>query len=568
MQLSLRTLLPLASSLVAALSVASLPAQSPWVVWSSQQPDGTHRILQVPEASGTGPPVVVLDGAEFLDLEVTNRTRANALRNDHSRRVVRDGSAFVELPAGGSLHAYRRAQGTVYGLLWVDASGEASPLVEHPALPGGADPFDDRIGVAADGLHVAVPLLDGRVQIVRLDGLNYPSTGAPWRWAGLPSSIETTSLCPLQTSLVCGTEDDRVWQIPYADGAVAIERTPPAVPNVRLKSEWAPSGDGSCAAFLYGPRDLYRIFRIGSTGPAIALSPPPAKYEEPGYLPETDFGPRLLLDDDGSELLFVDATIRDEAYALEIATGAITHVTGDHNFQPYIGVVILPFAIADSFVAGIGDPLMFDLYASNARAADVANWTRTNGNVVAPFAEGSLELRAIHASESAVVYADAKPTGSPIGALVEFGATGPRVLVDRTLGAPELGPGLNRRGDLRVESLDGTALLDTRSLFPFLFAPPGVDLSPTLLDEGVGGLRSRALLAAAGPLRAVVLHLEGGQPIGVPVPSTVRGLGRTKSGALLLDGAALELVSAHGTRVLDATAAPRRILSGRSVELP
>ena len=44
------------------------------------------------------------------------------------------------------------------------------------------------------------------------------------------------------------------------------------------------------------------------------MPPPPAKYEEPGYLPDTIGGPELMLDHAGTTLLYTDSTIRDEIY--------------------------------------------------------------------------------------------------------------------------------------------------------------------------------------------------------------------------------------------------------------
>ena len=59
-------------------------------------------------------------------------------------------------------------------------------------------------------------------------------------------------------------------------------------------------GDGTVVAFLYGPRNQWTLWLLGEIGGPVQLSPPPSKYEDPGYLPEGSGHPGLLLNDDGT----------------------------------------------------------------------------------------------------------------------------------------------------------------------------------------------------------------------------------------------------------------------------
>src|SRR5690606_16905476 len=133
------------------------------------------------------------------------------------------------------------------------------------------------------------------------------------------------------------------------------------------------------------PNHLFSMYLAGTAGPALRLPTPIADYEEPGYLPETPNGPRLLLNDDATRLLYVDGTVRDEIFVLD-TSGLLpsTHWSGDPNFVPYIGVIVLPVALGSSFVAGIGDPGRFDLHTASAGQPATTNLTRTAASPTAP----------------------------------------------------------------------------------------------------------------------------------------------------------------------------------------
>lgn len=546
-----------------ALCASTLSAQSQ-ITWTESTGAGRADLKTTADVVSGSSITTVLQNIRLIDLEITNRTRGRGLDGTISRRVVRDGLAFVELPGNGSLYAYERNGQSLFGFLHIDRQGNAVVIDERSALGSNQNPYDDRIGVAFDGLHAALPLLDGRVVLARLDGGVFGSTGTPSRFAGLPGSIETTSLCPLVDVLICGNENDRVFVIPYADGSTPIDRTPPASgSDIRLKSEFVMSKDGRRAVFLHGPRDFFTIYRLDQTGPALALQPPAAKYEEPGYLPETDFGPRLHLDDDGSHLFYVDSSIRDEAYTLDIATGATAHVTGDANFQPYIGVVVLPLAIADAFVTAIGDPAEFDLYATHAQFPQVFNMTTTNGNFTAPFDVGNLDFRALGMSRNGTLFFEAHPTLGGAGALTRLGVGGWTVLSFQTLDAPQLGSSFGASGDLWIETNAGHRCFDGTDLQLRLSIPSAIQSTLGVVRPAPGGGSLRVLLLDHNSTRYLALENNQGLAI-LPVASSMRHAAIQDSGSVVLAGTSLQRISAGRQRMIVQGTPSVRVLSGRS----
>ncbi|MBK8975297.1 MAG: hypothetical protein IPM29_05185 [Planctomycetes bacterium] len=551
------------------LALSCAAQGGPALTWAQGPTGASLDVLSVPAATPGATPSALLRNVTFVDLEITNRTLQRGLRSDVSRRVVRDGAAFVELPDGGSLHRYRRDGGQWHGFLWIARDGVARVVTElaGAGANGTDDPFADRIGVAFDGRHAALPLIAGGLLLARLDGGTYAGTGnALVRPAGLPANLEPTTLCPGRSVLICGTRDDRVWRIPYAAGAAPQDVTPAnATAGDRLKGELAPSFDGTRVVFLHGPQRAFTMYLLGETGPAIALPPTPAKYEEPGYLPETPNGPRLLLDDTGDQLFYIDATIRDEAHVLDLSSYATTWVTGDPNFQPYIGIIVLPIATASTFVAGIGDPARFDVYATAAGVPTVANLTQTAGNVTAPWAPGGLVPRAIATTRDGTLLLEAQPSAGGPGGLVRFTPAGPLPVAVGTLGAPELGSGFDGGGDLRVETATGTRLLAGLDATLLADAPVGVSLAGTVVAPG-GAFR--AALAGLGPARALLLMLPGGMVVGVGAGAAAHAVALTSDGSLLLAGTDLTAFGPGGAATLASGPLALRILSGRIASLP
>ncbi len=546
---------------------AAVPAPAQDLVWAEGASPLLRDVWRVAESDPTAPPSLVLAGVEFLPIEITNRTAQQDLADDVARRAVRQGLARVVLPDGGSLFRYRRANGTLWGLLCIDAAGVARVVLELAGLAGGTvDPFFDRIAIAPDGRHALAPLTDGRLAILRLDGADYPSTAAPARIVPLTLGIENFSH-------TCGSNvgwfvaaNDTVWRIALSDGASPVEVTPPVIAGARAKPEFAPAADGRSAAFLYGPRGAFGIWLVGEQGPSVQVPVAPADYEEPGYLPEIAGGPHLLLNADGSRLLCVDATIRDETFVTDVAgLLPITHWTGDHNFQPYIGVIILPLAIGSVFVAGIGDPNRFDLHAASAGIATTINLTQTSGNLAPPYQSGTLVPSAM------TTFRD----GSFLSALASTAGGAPHAFQFGPLGITPRGGALSsevRRGastdarvpaDLLVPSANGDVLLHGNDGSPLFTEIAGLRLSTSVL--GPNGAY-RTFFADAAGLRALVVEVPGIGIFGFPATGAVDAV-LSASGALALDGATeILLVTPNGTRAFATGAANRLVLSGQGVD--
>src|SRR5690606_7619687 len=173
------------------------------------------------------------------------------------------------------------------------------------------DPFEDRIGIARDGHHFAVPLIAGGLFIVRLDGSNYASTGLPHRLIAPLSIAEPTSVMVGDQVVWFQDELLQVFRCGLGDGAAVVNVSPPAQSNAILKDQMAMAGDGSRIVFLYGPQQQQRLFAADLNSPAIVLPPAASKYEDPGCLPEEAGSPALMLNEDGSRLFYVDSDVRD-----------------------------------------------------------------------------------------------------------------------------------------------------------------------------------------------------------------------------------------------------------------
>jgi hypothetical protein len=546
--------------LAAALVLSTATAQH--VTYAEGPPGGRLEVWTFAEADPAGTATRVIAGLELVTLEITNRTAQAAWRSDRSRLVVRDGVRFVELPGNGRLYRFRENGGQRWGFLWIRADGSPEILLATAGIGGTADPFGDRIGVAPDGRHALVPDAAGSsLWIVRLDGTTFPSTGTAWRRIFTSDTLEPFSPTPGANVAFWVTEDERLWRVDYADGAAPVDLTPPSSGgDLRMKDEVALAGDGRSVVFLYGPNHLFRLYRAGETGAATALPPPAADYEEPGYLPEFVGGPRMLLNDDGSRLLYVEGRMGDELFVLDIAGATPTlQVTSDVHFQPYISTVILPVAFGAAFLVGIGDPARLDLYAAATEGQSVANVTRTGGNTTAPYQQGLLDFAgASRTADGSALLVDAATAGGAFRALVRYGAAGLE-LVAHAPAATDLATGFGTPG-YRVRSPLGDVLLDA-SGSPRLAVPAGVSLS--LAVAAPGGVFS-VFHASAGSLRAAVLD-AGGALVTLGLDPALRELAVTATGAVVYDGHDLRF--ANGLGVVTVRAGHpgfRRVLSGHA----
>lgn len=549
---------PMRTLLATALLTTTIAAQS--ITWLEGPAPGQLALRAVPENAPDAAPVTLLSNLTALPIEITARTRQQELDASRSRRIDRDGLVRVELPGGGRLIAYRRGA-TDYGFVHIGPSGDATVVLEA----GGAfaNPFVDRIAVAADGRFALVAdAVLPQVSLVRLDGNVFASTNRPWRTIPTSSPVEEQAALVGSTHAFFATDDERLWRCALADGSTPQEITPPSIPGARLKSELAISGDGHFVACLYGVQPSFGIYLAHDTLATRRLPVPDAKYEEPGYLPEFVGGPRLLLDATGSRLLYVDATIRDEAYLMDTTGAAATvHVTGDANFQPYIGAVILPVFAQSVLLVAVGDPDRFDVYAAAAGVASVVNLTQTNGNTRAPFASGELipENVALTAGGQLLV---AEHVGTAPSRLrrIDF-ATGTSTVIADGFSALPAGASapMSLTPDLVLHGASGDLLVGMTAGTPRLRAPAGVDLA-----SAVHLARwSRVVTARVGSVSALVFHTDGGGLLALPAVNQAQRAILTPGGNLLIDSSALLHVSARlGVRTVQTTGALRFVLSG------
>lgn len=513
------------------LTVGTSPAQG---LTFAEGSDLAHLSIAVrDELQPTLPGTVLLQQVEPLPVELTQRTADNPLRFDRPRRIERNGLWRIELPDGGRLFRYRRSGGLLHGVLWVPADGRAVVPLE---LPGGGanglgDPFADRIGVAPDGRHAVLPALAGGFHILRLDGAAFPSTGAAVRFvASAPVVPESTAVGSTHAFVV--TTNGRLLRCPLADGGVPIDCTPPLGANDRLKTELALSGDGSTVAFVAGPQDRYSLYLLRSAGAASMLPPPPAKYEEPDYLPLGSGHPHLLLNHDATRLLYVDGTVRDELHLLDVS-GALPglQITADPIFQPYIGIHILPSFRGNVLLLAIGDAQRMDWYRTELTAAggSVVNLTGT-GSMQQPYPSGTIDpVLATTSRAGAVLTTEQGPAGTVQLRAVDPTSATSALLQTGLLGQPVAGASFGTAPDLLVPGA-GDRLYRGTTLVAA--TPPGV----LLTAPNHGPHFAATFVHLAGGFGIPSFYLPDGTILGANIEVGVRQLCMTRLGGCVVVG--------------------------------
>ncbi len=537
--------------------------QGPGVVFADGATPTSLTVRVLDETTPSTPAQVLLQDVEFLPIEFTNRLPNETTRRDRPRREHRNGLTRIELRNGAKVLHYRRGGGAFYGFLLITQGGRARVLHEAAGVGSGgvSQPFTDRIGVANDGRHAALVTLAGAIHVCRLDGATFASTGTPSRPLTLPPGtaiVEPLSPTVGANSVFFGTADDRYWRCALADGASPVEITPPVQPGARAKDVLAISGDGLRAVFLYGPRDQWRIYLVDDTRAPVALPPAPSKYEEPTYLPEEPLRVAMALNEDGSRLLYVDGVLRDELFELDVA-GVLppVHLTGDHNFQPYIGSGVLPTFFQSKTTMAIGDPDRMDWVASTPGTPLVQNLTQTNGNVAPPFASGAIAVRAVHALSGDRFLSTEVALGG--GFQVREVATAPaaHAIVATGLSAvPEAGFAPGATPPLRLSSANGDRLVDGATGAVLLQAPAGIALS-----RSVGRLGFQAFRASAGGVSAPVLFVPPTTLVVLSADAGLRSIALTDGDGLVVDTSTLLHVGPLGVVTLS-RAPVRVVLSG------
>ncbi|MDA7936309.1 hypothetical protein N9B90_00040 [bacterium] len=461
---------PLACALLLCTSLASQN------ITLAEGTPSSLTIVTLPESNPNAAATVVLQDIEFLPIEITGRTLGQELDVTKSRLVTSNGLHRVELPSGGRLFRYKRQASAYWGFLHVTGDGSAHVVLELPSListdPLEVDPFEDRIGISRNGDIFAVPSMTGGLYMVRLDGTNYASTGAPHRLVAPTTFVENSSLMVGDTAAWFQSDILEVFFCDFADNAIPVDVSPPQIFEAELDDEMAMAGDGSSVAFLYGKEDQEGIWIADLSGGITMLPIPQSDYEDPDYLPEGLGSSQLMLNESGSRLFFVDSDIREELFLLD-TSGQLPplQITEDQIFEPYIGVHILPGFLADELTIAIGDPNLMDWYRANLSPSGgtVENLTDT-GSATQPYTQGLLDPQlsirqqgitfAVEQSSNALNIRRIDPaTGS--ATLLHTNATKP----------PTRGSSTTTRADMVVHTQQGDRLYSSSTSLP-LYALP------------------------------------------------------------------------------------------------
>ncbi|MEZ6037875.1 MAG: hypothetical protein R3F29_10370 [Planctomycetota bacterium] len=548
--------------LVSVLLAASAFGQS---ITLAEGSPASLDVVMLRESDPTAVQAVVLQGAELLPVEITGRTLADA--GDVSRVRVVDGHGIqrVELPDGGRLLRYRRAAGAFYGYLHVAANGVARVVLERPAAAGQSDPFGDRIAVARDARHAAVTAAAGGVYVVRLDGLSFASTGAPWRRVANTQEIDPMSVLIGPEFVWFQNDTDQVFRCRIADGAQPDEVSPPPIANGRLKPQMAMSGDGTRIVYIYGQQQQNNqlLYTVGTTGGASLVPLPPSKYEEPGYLPEEPGEPAMLLDEHGERLFCVDADVRDELWLVDL-TGVLAplQITEDQIFEPYIGVHVIPGFYQRELTVAIGDPNQMDWFRAKltSQGGEVVNLTGT-GSMTQPFISGQLDPRTAVATRGGRLSIEQQAGGSVVRRVPDVGAAS-TVVASGLAAAPELGTTLTGVADLVAPRAAGDLLLLSGGGVAALALPQGL----TFGLPATGPLFSAVSVEVPGGFAVPVIYLPDGGLLLGGLEAGLEQVAVTAGGGMLLNGATLRYLAPGRFVSLNRPAVPfRRVLSGAGV---
>lgn len=540
------------------LAAVQAPGQSPALLVLEGPDSGPLQIREYDEPSLGGQSRTIRSQVEVLAPMTTGRTGLRPTEAARARLEQSLGVPHVQLPDGGRVFRYRTGGGQQWGFLLARPDGRAIVLAELAGTGTGGlqDPWVDRFGIGPTCTHALFATRAGTLVIARLDGGIYASTGLPSRVVTPAAAIEPASLTPGRTQSWFTTADARLWRCPLADFGQPADVTPPGPSDARLKDEITISGDGATVVVLYGPKDLWRLWLLGETGSARVLPPPASKYEEPGYLPDTTNGPRMLLNENGTRLLYTDSASRDEAYLLDTAgVLATTHLTSDANFQPYIGTVILPVFYRGDLGVAIGDPGRVDDVAATAGFGAVANITQTAGKLP-PFASGTLDFVQVYATPTGIrLLTERTATGFALRATAPL--LGQHAIVEPSLTAvPVLGLAANALPSLRLRTPSGDVLRSGDHGGDLLRTPPGVTLEREV--RGPGYSMSRI---AAGNVSTALFRLDGGGLLLGPPVAGLQQLVLTQAGGIAVNDGTLRYFGPAGSGVIPTGANPV-VLSG------
>ncbi|HEB51841.1 MAG TPA: hypothetical protein ENI87_01165 [bacterium] len=537
------------------LAAAAVPAQE---LCFAEGSVSSLTIVSVPESNPAAAGTTVLQQVELLPIEITGRYLGQQHDVRRSRRIENAAIVRVELPQNGRLLRYRRAGGLAYGFLHIAADGTPRVVLEQPGVAG-ADPFEDRIGVARDGGHFAVPVLAGGLFLVRLDGQNYASTGTPARLVAGQLPVEALSVMVSDQVVWFQSELLGVYRCSLADNATPVDVSPPPQAGAILKEQMAMSGDGGRIVFLYGPQQQQTLWTATLATGAQPLPPAPSKYEDPNYLPEGTGSPALLLNEDGSRLFYVDADIRDELFLLDTSGVLPTlHITDDPVFQPYIGVHILPGYLADVLTISIGDLNQMDWFRAEltAQGGTVENLSGT-GSLLQPFPAGQIDPTDGFDLGTGRLLSETVAGQKQLRVLDPLSGQAP-VILGQLAGPLRSGQSTGISADLVAPTANGDVLLAGSSL---LLAPQGLTLGAP-----VTGPLYRALPLGGNGWAVPTFYLPDGTLLLGGIENAIDQICLTTSGGAVVVGSTLHYFAPGVSVVLNRPTVPfRRCLSGAGV---
>lgn len=382
-------------------------AQSPHTVLFRGLPAGFGTLEQRDLAAG-GPPAFPLGAGQIrlLPLDVSGRTVLARADPAHGwRHDDVPGAGRVSLPAErGSLFHFEEDLGAgarSFGFFWIDAAGQARPVVARNGTgpANDRDPFLGRVAASADGLTMLCATT--RAAGGNLLEIEIATGNVIDRTANQPARLW------LAQSLFLAPQ----WGLAmHADGVQSFMRLPAAQAsalNLGLPAPTWYSGDvalsvaGNFGVFVAGSSALSAdVYVADANGSVARATQTPAAISPAGYLPEQIDGPYLAVSDDGSQCAWRTEGLTREAFLARVpwqVAAPEVQLTSNANFTDTIDEVG-QFAFRTSaglvFSAGeraapAGGISKLDVFSAvfplGAGAPTLANLTQSSGLVTPPF---------------------------------------------------------------------------------------------------------------------------------------------------------------------------------------
>lgn len=344
------------------------------------------------DAPGPGPADLVLQGVEFLPLDLAGFAVRDRLRSGLARPEAGAPASRVRLAGGGSL--YRVSGDGQTRLLHVRADGTLAQVLALPEAGGPA--VAGRLHVAADAPLALAASTAGEAWLVDLAG------GAPrllHAAGGAPAEPDSLRVSAGRAFFVAG------GVLHAADLSAPGLATPFPLGTPALH-ELALSGDGlSVAVVTQDAAGARQVHVLDEALQAHLVSPAPGQYDTPNYA--SPYGPWLALSHDGSQVAF-RATIGPASEVfLEVVPdpAPAVQLTADATFidtLDNVGVLgfsadgKLHFMVGEGQAGAPGALGSADLFLATPGAGGslaLSNVTNTSGIAIPPFLQpGELEL--------------------------------------------------------------------------------------------------------------------------------------------------------------------------------